>query len=150
MESQIPGGIPRVLPFVGHRNDIRVTEMSPAAVPAAPALSRRFRPGRVAPQPAPDVVVVELLAPEHAGESLPLDSTRVLSEVVLCDGVVEFVSLTDTLRKQLIKSSPERAFAGSVDGQAQLDGYAFTAADVKLVPGRGLGPQLCRIDRLLD
>src|SRR5579864_3021220 len=103
MEGQIPGGVPRVLPFVGHRNDIRVMEMSPAAVPAVPALRRGFRPGRIAAQPAPDLVVVELLAPEHAGESLPLDSTRVLSEVTLCDGVVEFVSLPDALRKQLIK-----------------------------------------------
>ena len=51
MEGQVPGGEPRVLPIVGHRQDIGAVEQTPVAVAAVPSLGRRWRLGGVAVQP---------------------------------------------------------------------------------------------------
>ena len=34
VEREVPRGVPRVLPLVGHRDDVRVVEMRPLAVPS--------------------------------------------------------------------------------------------------------------------
>ena len=70
MKRQVPGREPRVLPGVGHRHDVEGLEAAPPGVAAVPPLRRRRRLARVAVEPAGHVVVVELLAPEHAGERL--------------------------------------------------------------------------------
>ena len=80
VEGQVPGGEPGVLPLVRHRDDVGVVEVAPVRVAAVPALRRRRRPGRVAVQPALDVVVVELLGPDQPGERLPLDQPLVLGQ----------------------------------------------------------------------
>src|SRR6516165_3292954 len=69
MKSEVPGCEPRILPTVRHRDDIARLEMFPVTVAAAEAAHRR--PQRITRQPALDVVVEKLLAPDHAGESLP-------------------------------------------------------------------------------
>ena len=48
VEGQVPGGVPRVLPLVGHRDDVAVVEVRPLVVAAREALGRRRRVGRVA------------------------------------------------------------------------------------------------------
>src|SRR6516225_2563496 len=69
MKGEVPGGKPRIFPAVGHRDDGARLEVLPMAVAAAEAAAgcREL----VALEPALDVVVEELLAPDHAGERLP-------------------------------------------------------------------------------
>ena len=71
VERQVPGGVPRILPRVGHRDDVVVVEVPPVAVASGGALRGRWRAGRVAVQPAVHVVVEELLAPHEPGDRLP-------------------------------------------------------------------------------
>ena len=73
VESQVPGRVPGVLPGIGHRDDVLIIQVLPAgAVAAGAALGRRGRQRGVAGQPLRHVVVIELLAPEHARECLAL------------------------------------------------------------------------------
>ena len=68
VEGQVPGGEPRVLPLVGHRDDVRVVHVEP--VPVADAVARRLGIDALGPQPLLDVVQVGLLAPQQAGVAL--------------------------------------------------------------------------------
>ena len=73
VERQVPGRIPGVLPLVRHRDDVGVVHVVPVRVAS---VVRRAALNGSAPrssQPLVDVVVVELLGPEHAGERLPHD-----------------------------------------------------------------------------
>ena len=70
VERQVPRREPGVLPRVGHGEQVVGVEAAPAGVAAAVALRRGRRLGRVAVEPAGDVVEVELLAPQHPGERL--------------------------------------------------------------------------------
>ena len=70
VERQIPGGVPGVLPLVGHRDDVAVVEVPPLGVaPRQPARGRRWHRG-IAVEPGADVVVIELLRPEQPGVGL--------------------------------------------------------------------------------
>ena len=71
VEGQIPRREPGVLPLVRHRHDVEGLETTPAGVAAVVPRVRRPGLGGIAVQPSRDVVVVELLAPQHAGEGLP-------------------------------------------------------------------------------
>ena len=70
VEGEIPRGEPGVLPFVRHRHDVEGVELAPSGVAPVEPGGRRRRHSRVAVEPAGHVVVVELLAPQHAGECL--------------------------------------------------------------------------------
>ena len=70
VEGEVPGREPGVLPGVRHRHDVEGVEVPPASVSAGVAARRRRGLGGVAFQPPRDVVVVELLAPQHPGERL--------------------------------------------------------------------------------
>ena len=73
VEPEVPGGEPGVLPLVGHRHDVERREVRPPGIASRPPRRRRRGLGRIAFQPAPHVVGVQLLAPEHAGEGLAHD-----------------------------------------------------------------------------
>ena len=92
VKGQIPGGVPRILPLIGHGNDIFVEEMTPARVAAFPALGRRLGHVGIAGEPFFDHVVIELLAPKQASESLALDVAWFLGEA-FSEGVVEIHAL---------------------------------------------------------
>ncbi len=69
--------------------------MRPFAVAAVLAFGGRRRLGGIAVEPFADVVVVKLLAPDHAGECLALDVAGVgVGDVVLQLGV-KFVGLAN-------------------------------------------------------
>ena len=77
VEGEVPGRVPGVLPRVRHRDHVELFEVaSSRRCGRASALGRR-RAGRVAVEPALDVVVVELLRPEHPGEGLAQDERLV-------------------------------------------------------------------------
>ncbi len=61
VKGEVPGGVPRVLPLVGHRDDVAVVEVRPLVVAAAAALRWRWREGGIAIEPAAHVVVEVLL-----------------------------------------------------------------------------------------
>src|SRR5207244_8187168 len=78
MEREIPCGEPGVLPRVGHRDYVGAVELAPVGIAAEMPVGRRRWFGRVAVEPATDVDVVVLLAPDQAGERLPLDESLVV------------------------------------------------------------------------
>ena len=63
METEVPGGIPGVLPFVRHRNHIGIVEVRPLVIATLQPFGRRWWLCRIAGQPDFHVVEVELLAP---------------------------------------------------------------------------------------
>ena len=76
MERQIPRGVPRIFPLVGHRDDVGVVQIRPIVISALEALRIGRRLRRIAPKPAAHVVVIALLAPQQPRERLPLHQPR--------------------------------------------------------------------------
>ena len=76
VKRQVPGRKPRILPRVRHRDHVVVVEVRPIVVAAVPGARRRRRLRRIALQPIANDVVVELLAPQHARQRLPLHGAR--------------------------------------------------------------------------
>src|SRR6266571_4362188 len=77
MESEIPRGIPRVLPLVRHRNHVGVVNVRPVAVAAVLALFGRSRLRRIAGKPIPLRIVIELFGPQESSKGLALDEDAV-------------------------------------------------------------------------
>ena len=73
MEREVPGGVPGILPLIGHRNDVGVVEVRPVRIAALEACRRGLRIRRVAFEPFVNVVVIELLRPEQPGQCLSHD-----------------------------------------------------------------------------
>jgi hypothetical protein len=93
MECEIPGRVPRVFPFVGHRDHVGVVQVRPLAVPALTTVGGRRRLPGISVEPLPDFVVVELLRPEQAGERLARDVVRVGRKRVRQHAGVELICL---------------------------------------------------------
>ena len=108
VEGQVPRGVPGILPLVRHGDDVGVVEVLPVAVAAvtvaAPAAARL---GGVALEPLRHVVVVELLAPDHAGERLALHGAGVGVRDAALEVGVERVGLRLALGDQAVEA-PER------------------------------------------
>src|ERR1700720_2663026 len=108
MKGQIPGGEPRILPLVRHRQHAHRVQVQPTRVATAAARLRRRPVGIVAVEPNVDVIKIDLLTPEHAGESLPLNATLVFAGVGGMNGIVELVGLRASLSNDLIYVSERR------------------------------------------
>ncbi len=95
VKGQVPGRKPRVLPRVGHQDDLADCEVLPVVIARTPpALPWRCRLVGIALEPAAYRVVVELFTPQQPGERLALDEPLVLAQVRCRDGVIELVGLT--------------------------------------------------------
>ena len=70
VEGKVPGRVPRVFPLVGHRDHIGVVHVMPLGVAGWLGAGDAVRRVAALFQPARDVEVEELLAPQHAGERL--------------------------------------------------------------------------------
>src|SRR5206468_9602460 len=91
VEGEVPGGEPRILPFVRHGQDAHRVEVAPVGVADLPARGRG-RPLRVvALQPEVHVKDVDLLGPEKVGEGLPLHQLLVLARGLGLNGFVVLV-----------------------------------------------------------
>src|SRR6185312_14329809 len=77
--------------------------MTPVGIAPVFALGWRRRHGRVALEPGRNIVVIKLLRPNHAGERLALDRTRVGIGHFVLNGSVEFVGFLEALRKNGIE-----------------------------------------------
>ena len=85
VKREIPRGIPGILPFVRHRNDVGVIEVRPVRIAAMEPFTRRLRHARVAFEPAIDIVVIKLFAPEQSGKGLPLHTARIIRQMARCE-----------------------------------------------------------------
>ena len=143
MECQVPGGEPRVLPLVGHGEDVGVVEMSPVRVAAVLPLRGWRGLAGIALQPVAHDVVVELLRPEHARERLAHHVAGVGGERLRDDASVEFVCFrlpgrqdgigrVHRLRRATREPQPHDRAAASWHGQP--------------VAGRALGTDAVGID----
>ena len=107
-----------------------VVEMRPVGVAAVQALRRRRRLRRIAEQPAPHVVVVELLRPQHPGERLPLHHARVGIGDALLQRRVELIGLPPPASRERRSKSAKRGRGRSGGAEPQAD---------RLRPARGDG-----------
>jgi hypothetical protein len=117
VERQVPGGVPRKLPLVGHRDDVGVEQVPPLRVASARPLRRRQRLRRIAVEPTLHDVVVELLRPQQAGQALAHHRARVRAEVRRDHGGVELVGFTLSRRERGVEVGEGRA-VGEVLGPA--------------------------------
>ena len=69
VKGEVPRGVPRILPLIRHRDDVVVAEVAPSRVAAG--FPRSGGRHLVALEPARNVVVIELQAPDHSREGLP-------------------------------------------------------------------------------
>src|SRR5215471_3438164 len=103
MERQIPGGVPWVLPLVGHRNDMLIDHVVPLAVAHVSArphgIDTMFR------EPFLDVETEVLFAPQHSSECLAHDVGFITLDACGSDRLIKLVSFapagTHDFRKAL-------------------------------------------------
>jgi len=146
VERQVPGGEPRVLPRVRHREDVPGVHVGPGRVPARPSLRRGWRLRRVTVQPALDVVAVELLAPDHPRERLTGDEPLVLARGGRDHLAVELVRLGAARREDLVEPGAERGRRRRRP-QPHAHHLRLPRLDLQAVPGGGLGPRAVGVDR---
>jgi hypothetical protein len=149
VECQVPGGEPGILPLVRHRHDVEGVEAAPPAVPPGRAARGRRRLGRVAVQPARNVVVVELLAPEQPAERLAHHHGLIGGRAWRRQLGVELVRLASAQRDHPVEVGAERARrpgTGVVRPQPQPKLRRRARRDRHLIPERALGTAPVGVD----
>ena len=139
VEGEVPRRVPGVLPLVGHREDVVVVQMPPVGIAPGLPRRRRGRLGRIAVEPAGDVVVIELLAPDHAGERLAHDRGLVVGRASRAERGVVLVGLARAVGERAIEARAEVGRGALIlprEPQPQLDGG--TRRDGQAIPARHL------------
>ena len=77
VKSAVPGGVPRVFPFVGHGDDVAVEEVPPVEI----ALLAGSGGAAFVRLPIGDDIVVKLFAPEQAGIGLARNIFFLISQI---------------------------------------------------------------------
>ena len=107
-------------------------------------LDQRMTP--VLAQPALQIEVVVLLAPQHSRQCLAMHATLIFAKRFGCDPLVELVGVGDAALHDLVEIA-ERVL--QVSGrQTQLDNLAAAARNVEHIVRRRLCSDLGRIDRI--
>src|SRR5262249_38895465 len=96
--------------------------MLPFVGPASLASLRWPGFGRVSLQPVLDRVAVELLAPEHAGDSLSLDVSPLRTQPLGGNVIIERIGFSLAFLKNAVKGDSQAAAVRRLAGQAQLNG----------------------------
>ena len=147
MKRQIPGGEPGVLPLVGHRDDVGAEHVEPVLVAGAGA---RVALDAALFQPLLHVVDVGLLRPEQPAIPLADDVRGVFAQRRRGDRRVELVRLALPVGEGLVEVGERIGeIAGRPVGEAQANRGALAGLHVDDRVGRGLGPLLRGIDRVL-
>jgi hypothetical protein len=110
VKGEVPRRVPRVLPLVGHGDHVGVVHVVPAVVAGGGTSSCLEGLGSVLLEPPVDVVVVELLGPQHPGQRLAHHAGRVGVEGSRDDRGVELVRFLPALVHQRVEATPERPF----------------------------------------
>ncbi len=149
VEREVPCRVPRVLPLVGHRDDVRVVEVGPLVVATGVARWRRRRQRRVAFEPLADVVAIVLLRPEQPGDRPTLHAAqRAACGQVGREVFVEVVGLCPALGDDLVEVCADTvAFRGHV-GQSKAHLHRLARGHVESVPGGSLRAEPCGVHRL--
>ena len=149
MKGQVPRREPRVLPLVGHRDDVARDHVEPRDV--AHRAGGGVRVPRVHPvlaQPAVHVVLVVLLAPQQPGQRLAHHHRRVGRKRRGDDRRVELVGLVAAGLQHLIEVGTQRVTRCRARGQAHTDRGALARPQLQHVVGGHLGARAGRIDRV--
>ena len=93
MEGEVPRGEPRVLPLVRHGDDVVGVDVAPFRVAPGQAGGGRLRLSRIAVEPAREAEVIELLAPDYAGEGLPHDRSFLVRRILRPERCVVFIGV---------------------------------------------------------
>src|SRR6202035_523337 len=135
MEGKIPRGVPRIFPFVGHRDDVVVVEMAPDRVAAG--FSRYRRRHRIAIEPACDVVVIKLLTPYHPRERLPHHRRLIVTHVARSKRCIILLSFAATIGMDSLEACAEvGSFYGKVACQAKPQFAGLARGDREVIPAR--------------
>ncbi len=146
VKSKVPRGEPRILPLVGHRDDVSGVEMSPIRI--APGLARlgRRRPGGIAVEPPIHFVAEVLLRPHQPGKCLAHHQPFVVSDVTRLDHAVKLVGFSFALIENLFVI-PERVRV-LVCGQAESNRDGLPRGDGEGVVSGGFGADPVRVHAL--
>ncbi len=141
MKRQIPGGEPRILPLVGHREHVVVVDVNPGPIAAQQALGRRRRHGRIALQPLFHHVVIKLLAPQQAGEGLALHHARVVGQADAAR------SCRNPPPPRCDRETPDenRAAGALARVQAKVQHFGSAGLQIDAIHAAGLGARFIRI-----
>ncbi len=150
VEREVPRGIPRVFPGVGHEDHVAVEDVRPVPV-ATPLLAllgwRRLR--RVALKPARHLVIIELLRPKQPGMRLPHDAELLALRRKGDVHLVKPIRLLPAHLEQRGKIIAEGvALQLALRHQPQAHAPAFTRRDGLHVVRRRLGADAGLIDRV--
>ena len=103
VKGQVPRGIPRVFPRIGHEQHILVDGVQPVGVAPLPAFRWWRRRRLVTFHPPGHVVVVELFAPQQTGDCLALDEFFVLAQRPALPGCVVLVRFAPAIVEDLLR-----------------------------------------------
>ena len=136
VECQVPRRVPRVLPLVGHRDHVVVVEVPPCRVAPVQAARRRCRLPGIAVEPPGDVVVVELLRPQHAAERLAHDHRFVRAGGRWRQCGVELVSFCGSIGKD--RCGRHVSIGASLAHRRIVNSRGCARGHLELVPQRRL------------
>lgn len=103
VESAIPCSKERILPRVGHRENVVTVHVPPLLVSNGLAVRRRCRRRWITIRPlVPDEQIV-LLCPHHSRERLALDVAQIVRHGERADSVVELVCFISALVDDFVK-----------------------------------------------
>ena len=105
VEGQVPGRIPRVLPLVRHRDHVGVQHVEPLGVAHVAAGGLEQRMTLVLAQPALQVEVVVLLAPQHSRQRLAVHPALIFGQRLGRNPLVEFVGVGDAALEDLLEAA---------------------------------------------
>src|SRR6266480_5272303 len=147
MKSQVPRCIPGIFPLVGHRDDVTVQHMKPLGI--ANALLTRSRQGMscVLFQPAVQIEVVVLLAPQHTGQGLAMYAAFILAQRLRSNSVVEFVGIGKASSEYLVKRAEWISWWFRT--QSKPDDLAAAGGDIQAIVRRSLRARLGGIHSVL-
>src|SRR5207249_5307090 len=149
MESQVPGCVPWKFPFIRHGEDIGVVQMRPVTV-ASPQTFRGWRrASRIARKPPTDIIVIELLAPKKASESLTLHATSVIAVTSRGQLFVKLVRLLLSFCEDSIERLAEARPTRLLISESQPDRRGLPRSQGQHIVSSGLRADLLRVNRLL-
>src|SRR5688572_8556522 len=152
MKSEVPCRIPWIFPLIRHADQVGVEHMIPLKVTRQRTF-RRYNAGEwhaVAFEPAADIVIIELLCPQHSGESLTHDIGSVSIDVFRYDGRIKNVCFRLARQERFVEvlsEQPSPSLHGGTISETKASSRRISGSDLELIMRRRLcatfGPIHC-------